>query len=131
MADSVGCSSVPAVVPSFAAMAVRRRFMMVRTRVRLARLISARTWDCLARLITEGLRFFTLVVAPCAIQNLLFLLCGRGHSSQSAKSDGITLSEAHLFVNEPGKWTQRNERKLPAQKAGGRYKGNRNDDMGL
>src|SRR5689334_5501703 len=102
MADSVGCSSVPAVAPSFAAMAVRRRFIMVRTRVRLARLTSARTWDCRARLMTEGLRFFTLVVAPCAIQNLLFLLCGRGHRSQPAKCDGITLSEAHLFVNEPG-----------------------------
>src|SRR5712672_3237429 len=57
------------------AITVRRRFIMVRTRVRFARLISARTWDCLARLRTEGLRFFTLVVAPCAIQNLLFLLC--------------------------------------------------------
>src|SRR5260370_35667248 len=68
MADSVGWSRVPAVDPSFAAIAVRNRFMIVRTRVRFARLISARTWDCFARFSTDFLRFFTFVAAPCAIQ---------------------------------------------------------------
>src|ERR1700676_560805 len=90
MADSVGWSRVPAVVPSLAAIAVRRRFMIVRTRVRFARLNSARTWDCFARFRTDFFRFFTFTVAPCAIQ-----------FSSICQIDGITLSKAHVFVNEP------------------------------
>src|SRR6266566_3247799 len=93
MADSVGWSRVPAVVPSFAAIAVRNRFIIVRTRVRFARLISARTWDCFARFRTDFLRFFTFVAAPCAIQ-----------LSSCYQIDSITLSKAHLFVNEWRQW---------------------------
>src|SRR5882672_7548636 len=61
IAESVGRSSVPADAESFAAIAVRSFFMMVRTRVVFARFISARTRDCLARLMTDFLRFFTFV----------------------------------------------------------------------
>src|SRR5216683_3801429 len=68
IADSVGRSRLPADAESFAAIAVRSFFMTVRTRVVLARLISARIRDCLARLMTDFLRFFTFVAAPCAIQ---------------------------------------------------------------
>jgi hypothetical protein len=90
--------------------------MMVRTRVRFARLISARTWDCFARLMTDFLRFFTFTVAPCAIQ----LSC-------LGWIDGTTLSEAHLFVNERRQevvtqFGSGKDEKLPAPKAGGLYK---------
>ena len=42
MADIVGCSRLPAAVASPAVMAVRKRRIRVRTRVRFARLTSAR-----------------------------------------------------------------------------------------
>jgi hypothetical protein len=57
--------------------------------VLFARLTSARTWDCFARLITDFFRFFTFTVAPCAIQ----LSC-------SGWIDLNTLSEAHPIVND-------------------------------
>jgi hypothetical protein len=64
IAESVGRSRFPAAVPSPAVSAVRMRFIIVRTRVRLARLTAARSIDCLARLSTDFLRFLTLVGVP-------------------------------------------------------------------
>src|ERR1017187_4056814 len=68
IAESVGWRRSLADFVSFAVMAVRNCFIAERTRVVFARLIAARLRDCLARLITDGLRFFTFVAAPCAIQ---------------------------------------------------------------
>jgi hypothetical protein len=86
--------------------------------VRLARLTSARTWDCLARLSTDGLRFFTFVVAPCAIQ-----------FSSCSEINATTLSEAQPIVNGSGKsvlvqFGSRDHKQMPAPRAGGLYKNN-------
>src|ERR1700686_5187884 len=48
-------------------MAVRRRRISVRTRVRLGRFTSARWRDCAARFKTDFFFFLTLVACPCAI----------------------------------------------------------------
>jgi hypothetical protein len=40
------------------------RFIIVRTRVRLARFTAARSRDCLARFSTDFLRFLTFVGVP-------------------------------------------------------------------
>src|ERR1700733_12521949 len=74
IAAIVGCKRLPAAVASFAVIAVRRRRIMVRTRVRLARLTSARSRDCCARLSTDFFRFLTFVAAPCAIYRSLSVL---------------------------------------------------------
>src|SRR5207253_17102 len=74
IADIVGWRRLPAAVASPAVMAVRRRRIIVRTRVRLARLMSARSRDCFARLSTDFFRFLTFVAAPCAIYRSLSVL---------------------------------------------------------
>jgi hypothetical protein len=48
-------------VESPAVIAVRMRFMKLRTRVRFARFTSARSRDCAARFKTDFFFFFTLV----------------------------------------------------------------------
>src|SRR5467141_2456860 len=63
----VGCRRLPAAVASPAVMAVRRRRIRVRTRVRFARLTSARSRDCAARFKTDFFFFLTLVACPWAI----------------------------------------------------------------
>src|SRR5712692_8179018 len=68
-------------------MAVRKRRIIVRTRVRFARLTSARSRDCAARFKTDFFFFLTLVTCPWAIY---FSFC------VSLKL--LTLNEAHGFV---------------------------------
>src|SRR5260370_38614228 len=87
IADIVGCSRVPAAVASPAVIAVRRRRIMVRTRVRLARLTSARSRDCAARFKTDFFFFLTLVACPYAIYCSFF---------KSLKL--LTLNEGPVFV---------------------------------
>src|SRR6267154_5542994 len=87
IADMVGCRRLPAAVASPAVRAVRRRRIMVRTRVRLARLTSARWRDCAARFKTDFFFFLTLVACPCAI-----------YCSFYASLKLLTLNEAHGFV---------------------------------
>src|SRR6266849_4188477 len=87
MADIVGCRRLPAAVASPAVIAVRRRRIIVRTRVRLARLTSARCRDCAARFKTDFFFFLTLVACPWAIYRSLCV---------SLKL--LTLNEAHGFV---------------------------------
>src|ERR1700731_4967660 len=67
IADIVGCKRLPEAGASPAVMAVRRRRILVRTRVRVARLTSARSRDCAARFKTDFFFFLTLVACPCAI----------------------------------------------------------------
>src|SRR5260370_24748743 len=87
MADIVGWRRLPAAVAWLAVRAVRRRRIMVRTRVRLARLTSARWRDCAARFKTDFFFFLTLVACPCAIYCSFYV---------SLKL--LTLNEAHGFV---------------------------------
>src|SRR5882724_6439018 len=87
MADIVGCKRLPAAVASPAVIAVRRRRIMVRTRVRLARFTSARSRDCCARFKTDFLRFLTFVAAPCAIYCSFCVLLKH-----------LTLNERAIFV---------------------------------
>src|SRR5216684_1208134 len=68
-------------------MAVRRRRIIVRTRVRLARLTSARSRDCAARFKTDFFFFLTLVACPWAI-----------YCSLCVSLKLLTLNEAHGFV---------------------------------
>src|SRR5260370_31493275 len=63
---------------------------MVRTRVRLARLTSARWRDCAARFKTDFFFFLTLVACPCAI-----------YCSFYVSLNLLTLTEAHGFVKRP------------------------------
>src|SRR3989442_2675236 len=83
----VGCRRLPAAVASPAVMAVRRRRIMVRTRVRLARLTSARWRDCAARFKTDFFFFLTLVACPWAI-----------YCSFCGSFKPLTLNEAYGFV---------------------------------
>src|SRR3989442_9017373 len=85
----VGCRRLPAAVASPAVMAVRRRRIMVRTRVRLARLTSARWRDCAARFKTDFFFFLTLVACPWAI-----------YCSFCVSLKLLTLNEAHAFVKQ-------------------------------
>src|SRR5882724_210193 len=87
IADIVGCRRLPAAVASPASMAVRKRRIIVRTRVRLARFTSARWRDCAARFKTDFFFFLTLVACPCAIYYSFWV---------SLKL--LTLNEAHGFV---------------------------------
>src|SRR5712664_655662 len=87
MANIVGWRRLPAAVASPAVRAVRRRRIMVRTRVRLARLTSARCRDCAARFKTDFFFFLTLVACPCAIYCSFYV---------SLKL--LTLNKAHGFV---------------------------------
>src|ERR1700704_4163484 len=87
IADIVGCRRLPAAVASPAVMAVRRRRIRVRTRVRLARLTSARSRDCAARFKTDFFFFLTLVACPWAI-----------YCSFCVSLKLLTLNEAHGFV---------------------------------
>src|SRR5438552_9824240 len=73
IADIVGWSRLAAAVGSPAVMAVRRRRIMVRTRVRLARLTSARSRDCAARFKTDFFFFLTLVACPWAIYSSFYV----------------------------------------------------------
>src|ERR1700730_12582468 len=93
IADIVGWRRLPAAVASPAVIAVRRRRMRVRTRVRLARLTSARSRDCWARFKTDFLRFLTLVACPCAI-----------YCSFWVSLKHITLNEARGFVKRALGW---------------------------
>src|SRR5258708_30150227 len=68
-------------------MAVRSRRIIVRTRVRLARLTSARSRDCAARFKTDFFFFLTLVACPCAI-----------YCSLCVSLKLLTLNEAPAFV---------------------------------
>src|SRR5882762_11089072 len=68
-------------------MAVRRRRIRVRTRVRLARFTSARSRDCAARFKTDFFFFLTLVACPWAI-----------YCSFCVPLKLLTLNEAHGFV---------------------------------
>src|SRR3984893_10778417 len=68
-------------------MAVRRRRISVRTRVRLARLTSARWRDCSARFKTDFFFFLTLVACPWAI-----------YCSFCAFLKPLTVNEAYCFV---------------------------------
>src|SRR5882762_6859433 len=68
-------------------MAVRRRRIIVRTRVRLVRLTSARWRDCAARFKTDFFFFLTLVACPWAI-----------YCSFCVSLKLLTLNEAHAFV---------------------------------
>src|SRR6266852_8032766 len=68
-------------------MAVRSRRIIVRTRVRLAGLTSARCRDCAARFKTDFFFFLTLVACPCAI-----------YCSFCVSLKLLTLNEAHGFV---------------------------------
>src|SRR5256714_4981221 len=68
-------------------MAVRRRRISVRTRVRLARFTSARWRDCAARFKTDFFFFLTLVACPWAI-----------YCSLCVSFKLLTLNEAHGFV---------------------------------
>src|SRR5260370_27205398 len=68
-------------------MAVRRRRISVRTRVRLARFTSARSRDCAARFKTDFFFFLTLVACPCAI-----------YCSLCVSLKLLTLNEADGFV---------------------------------
>src|SRR6266436_5978736 len=83
----VGCRRLPAAVASPAVMAVRRRRIRVRTRVRFARLTSARSRDCAARFKTDFFFFLTLVACPWAI-----------YCSFCVSLKLLTLNEAHAFV---------------------------------
>src|SRR5713101_7495725 len=87
MADIVGCRRLPAAVASPAVMAVRKRRIIVRTRVRLARLTSARSRDCAARFKTDFFFFLTLVACPWAI-----------YCSFCVSLKLLTLNEAKSFV---------------------------------
>src|SRR6266478_579695 len=87
IADIVGCRRLPAAVASPAVMAVRRRRIRVRTRVRFARLTSARSRDCAARFKTDFFFFLTLVACPWAI-----------YCSFCVSLKLLTLNEAHGFV---------------------------------
>src|SRR6266849_5024438 len=87
MADIVGCRRLPAAVASPAVMAVRSLRIIVRTRVRLARLTSARRRDCAARFKTDFFFFLTLVACPWAI-----------YCSLCMSLKLLTLNEAHAFV---------------------------------
>src|SRR5947209_14428531 len=68
IAASVGRSKFPAAVASPAPSAARIRLIIVRTRVRLARLTAARCTVCLARFSTDFFRFLTFVGVPAGIQ---------------------------------------------------------------
>src|SRR5258706_10449871 len=68
-------------------MAVRKRRIIVRTRVRLARFTSARWRDCAARFKTDFFFFLTLVACPWAI-----------YCSFCVALKLLTLNEAHAFV---------------------------------
>src|SRR5258708_35334028 len=83
----VGCRRLPAAVASPAVMAVRRRRIRVRTRVRLARFTSARSRDCAARFKTDFFFFLTLVACPWAI-----------YCSLCVALKLLTLNDAHAFV---------------------------------
>src|SRR6267378_6451578 len=83
----VGCRRLPAAVASPAVMAVRRRRIRVRTRVRFARLTSARSRDCAARFKTDFFFFLTLVACPWAI-----------YCSFCVSLKLLTLNEAWGFV---------------------------------
>src|SRR5215469_7882542 len=87
MADIVGWSRLPAAVGSPAVRAVRRRRIMVRTRVRFTRFTSARSRACVARFKTDFFLFFTLVGCPWAIYRSLSVLL-----------EFLTLNEARSFV---------------------------------
>src|SRR6266705_3534710 len=87
IADIVGCRRLPAAVASPAVIAVRRRRIMVRTRVRLARLTSARWRACAARFKTDFFFFLTLVGCPWAI-----------YCSFCGSLKFLTLNEAQGFV---------------------------------
>src|SRR6267154_1006397 len=87
IADIVGWRRLPAAVASPAVMAVRRRRIIVRTRVRLVRLTSARWRDCAARFKTDFFFFLTLVACPWAI-----------YCSSYVSLKLLTLNEAHAFV---------------------------------
>src|SRR6266851_2766498 len=87
IADIVGCRRLPAAVASPAVIAVRRRRIMVRTRVRLARLTSARCRACAARFKTDFFFFLTLVGCPWAI-----------YCSFCGSLKFLTLNEAQGFV---------------------------------
>src|SRR3989442_4506175 len=92
MADIVACSRFPAAVASFAPMAVRKRRISERTRVRFARFTSARWRACCARLMTDFLRFLTLVGCPWGI-----------HCSFLRLLKFLRLAEAPRFV-KPAIW---------------------------
>src|ERR1700687_2012291 len=96
IADMVGCNKFPAAVASFAVIAVRSRFMSVRTRVRLARLTSARWRDCAARFKTDFFFFLTLVACPWAI-----------YCSFCVPLKLLTLNEAYCFVKRRERRTSR------------------------
>src|SRR5882762_1491822 len=83
----VGCRRLPAAVASPAVMAVRRRRISVRTRVRFARFTSARSRDCAARFKTDFFFFLTLVACPWAI-----------YCSFCVSLKLLTLNDAHAFV---------------------------------
>src|SRR6266478_5788812 len=85
----VGCRRLPAAVASPAVMAVRRRRIRVRTRVRFARLTSARSRDCAARFKTDFFFFLTLVACPWAI-----------YCSFCVSLKLLTLNEAYGFVKQ-------------------------------
>src|ERR1700726_3323959 len=87
IADIVGCKRFSEAVRSPAVMAVRRRRIRVRTRVRLARFTSARSRDCAARFKTDFFFFLTLVACPWAI-----------YCSLCKSLKLLTLNEAHAFV---------------------------------
>src|SRR5207244_13016797 len=67
IADSVGCSKVPAAFASPEPMAEPSFLIHVRTRVRFDRFTSARWRACAARFKTDFFFFFTLVACPWAI----------------------------------------------------------------
>src|SRR6266852_9374676 len=96
----VGCRRLPAAVESPVVMAVRRRLISVRTRVRLAGLTSARWRDCAARFKTDFFFFLTLVACPWAI-----------YCSFCVSLKLLTLNEAHGFVKRAekvgGRWNRR------------------------
>src|SRR5215470_19923542 len=87
MADIVGWRRLPAAVGSPAVRAVRRRRIMVRTRVRLTRFTSARSRACAARFKTDFFFFLTFVGCPWAI-----------YRSFSVLLEFLTLNEARSFV---------------------------------
>src|SRR5260370_28369287 len=89
----VGCRRLPAAVASPAVMAVRSLRIMVRTRVRLARLTSARSRDCAARFKTDFFFFLTLVACPCAI-----------YCSFCVSLKLLTLNDAPAFVKRANGW---------------------------
>src|SRR5882672_11131235 len=109
----VGCRRLPAAVASPASMAVRKRRIIVRTRVRLARFTSARWRDCAARFKTDFFFFLTLVACPWAI-----------YCSFCVPLKLLTLNEATSFVKRAERSFQRTSAAAAAETAGfGQHRG--------